>query len=221
MPTAVRLMHRQDISQVIKIDKEAFPDEWPPTNFNRELGNKLAHYIVAYDTNEINPRIEPEPGKTEKNQRVSFLQRLRKIFLKGRASGDKEAGEESLIVGYAGMWIMVDEAHITSIASHKDWRHKGIGEIMLIYLIEMAMKQKARVLTLEVRVSNQIAQNLYCKFGFRKVGTRKGYYLNNREDAIIMSTDYIGSTSFAMKLNQIKQAYHDKWGKDNLESSNQ
>jgi ribosomal-protein-alanine N-acetyltransferase len=89
-----------------------------------------------------------------------------------------------------------------------DWRHKGIGEIMLIYLIEMAMAQKMRIVTLEVRVSNKIAQNLYSKFGFEKVGIRKGYYLNNKEDAIIMSTEYIDSPSFKVKLDQLKQAYN-------------
>jgi ribosomal-protein-alanine N-acetyltransferase len=206
MTIAVRLMNRQDIKQVVKIDHEAFPDEWPPTNFNRELGNKLAHYIVAYETDNKNSQYVPGiPGRMKQ---VGFWQKLKNMFSGGETNRNNVTEDEPQIVGYAGMWSMADEAHITSIASRVDWRHKGIGEIMLIYLIEMAMAQKMRTVTLEVRVSNKIAQNLYSKFGFENVGIRKGYYLNNKEDAIIMTTEYIDSPSFKVKLEKLKQAYN-------------
>jgi ribosomal-protein-alanine N-acetyltransferase len=215
MPVFVRFMGRQDLSQVTKIDREAFPNEWPPTNFARELENKMAHYIVAYEVQ--GTQTEPALKVPEGEKSSGIFERLKNIFSRGQSSGDKPAEEEPLIVGYAGMWIMADEAHITSIASRTDWRHKGIGEILLINLIELARKHKARIVTLEVRVSNQVAQNLYYKFGFDKLGVRKGYYLNDKEDAIIMSTEYIGSPSFDVKFKQVKQAYYRRWGTDNHE----
>jgi ribosomal-protein-alanine N-acetyltransferase len=110
------------------------------------------------------------------------------------------------------MWLLADEAHITSIASDKDHRRQGIGEALLISLIEMAIAKKARIITLEARVSNQIAQNLYYKFSFDKLGVRKAYYLDNKEDAVIMSTEYIGSPSFKEKFTQAKRVYQQKCG---------
>ena len=107
---------------------------------------------------------------------------------------------------------MADEAHVTSIASHKDHRHQGIGAALLISLIELAISKHTRIVTLEARVSNQVAQNLYYKFGFDKLGIRKAYYLDNKEDAVIMSTEYIGSPSFKEKFTQVKQAYYQKFG---------
>jgi ribosomal-protein-alanine N-acetyltransferase len=209
MPLIVRLMHRQDISQVTEIDHDAFPTEWPPTNFPRELENKLAYYIVVYDTKDTSPQSDPKPAGRE--IQPGFLDRVRKIFSRTQIPKE-ESLEEVSILGYAGMWIMADEAHVTSIASHKEHRHQGIGETLLISLVELAIVKHARIVTLEARVSNQVAQNLYYKFNFDKLGVRKAYYLDNKEDAVIMSTEYIGSPSFREKLSKVKQAYFQKFG---------
>jgi ribosomal-protein-alanine N-acetyltransferase len=209
MPLTVRLMHRQDISQVTEIDHDAFPTEWPPTNFPRELENKLAYYIVVYDTKDTSPQSDPKPAGRE--IQPGLLTRVRKIFSRKQIPKE-ESMEEVSILGYAGMWIMADEAHVTSIASHKEHRHQGIGETLLISLIELAIVKHARIVTLEARVSNQIAQNLYYKFNFDKLGVRKAYYLDNKEDAVIMSTEYIGSPSFREKFAKVKQAYFQKFG---------
>ena len=209
MPLIVRLMHRQDISQVTEIDHDAFPTEWPPTNFPRELENKLAYYIVVYDTKDTSPQSDPKPAGRE--IQPGFLDRVRKIFSRTQIPKE-ESPEEVSILGYAGMWIMADEAHVTSIASHKEHRHQGIGETLLISLVELAIVKHARIVTLEARVSNQVAQNLYYKFNFDKLGVRKAYYLDNKEDAVIMSTEYIGSPSFREKLSKVKQAYFQKFG---------
>jgi len=202
-------MHRQDISQVTEIDHDAFPTEWPPTNFPRELENKLAYYIVVYDTKDTSPQSDPKPAGRE--IQPGFLDRVRKIFSRTQIPKE-ESLEEVSILGYAGMWIMADEAHVTSIASHKEHRHQGIGETLLISLVELAIVKHARIVTLEARVSNQVAQNLYYKFNFDKLGVRKAYYLDNKEDAVIMSTEYIGSPSFREKLSKVKQAYFQKFG---------
>jgi ribosomal-protein-alanine N-acetyltransferase len=93
------------------------------------------------------------------------------------------------VAGYAGMWIIVDEAHITNIAVKKKYRGKKLGERLLTELKKTASFLGAVRMTLEVRASNYVAQNLYEKLGFRSVGVRRGYYTDNREDAIIMWAD--------------------------------
>ena len=216
MPLTVRLMRRQDISQVTEIDHDAFPTEWPPTNFPRELDNKLAYYIVACETDSTTPQSNAKSSTEETPPGI--LSRVRRIFVRSPIPKDDPV-TESRILGFAGMWLLSDEAHITSIASHKDNRRQGIGEALLISLIEMAIAKKARILTLEARVSNQIAQNLYYKFNFDKLGVRKAYYLDNKEDAVIMSTEYIGSPSFHEKFTQVKKAFLQKWGTFNNDIS--
>ncbi|MBD1372288.1 ribosomal protein S18-alanine N-acetyltransferase [Hazenella sp. IB182357] len=90
------------------------------------------------------------------------------------------------IIGYCGFWLILDEAHITNIAVHPDYQGCGIGEMTLIYVMEMARMSGAKRMTLEVRVSNLVAQKLYEKLGFENTGVRKAYYTDNKEDAIIM-----------------------------------
>lgn len=93
------------------------------------------------------------------------------------------------VIGYAGMWVIIDEAHITNIAIEPKMRGRKIGEALLLQMMRYARFKGADRMTLEVRVSNRIAQNLYKKLGFRKEGVRKGYYSDNQEDALIMWAD--------------------------------
>jgi ribosomal-protein-alanine N-acetyltransferase len=202
-------MDRQDIPQVTEIDHKAFPTEWPPTNFAHELNNKLAYYIIAYNNDGTKP--QSSPSLSDGKHRSGFIDRILHFLLPDRTNQKKPA-EEVPILGFAGMWIMADEAHVTSIASHQQHRHQGIGEAMLLSLIELAMKKQATIVTLEARVSNLIAQNLYYKYGFDQMGLRKAYYLDNKEDAVIMSTEYIGSNSFRKKFTEMKKAYSQRWG---------
>jgi len=90
------------------------------------------------------------------------------------------------VVGYAGMWKIFDEGHITNIAVHPEYRQAGIGSMLLEGLINVAISEGITRLTLEVRKSNAAAQTLYFKYGFEIEGCRKGYYADNGEDAIIM-----------------------------------
>lgn len=95
-----------------------------------------------------------------------------------------EDGEK--IIGYCGMWLIVDEAHITNIAVLPAYRGRKLGDALLAKVIEIARTMGAKSMTLEVRVSNHVAQNLYRKYGFKNGGIRKGYYTDNHEDAIVM-----------------------------------
>lgn len=92
------------------------------------------------------------------------------------------------IVGFAGVWLMVDEAHVTTFGVHPDWRRQGIGRQLLLNVAEVSVAIGARRMTLEVRVSNLAAQGLYRQFGFEIVGRRHRYYTDDGEDALVMTT---------------------------------
>jgi len=164
------LMSQEDVPQVTEIDREAFPTLWPPANYQRELKNGLAHYIVACDA---------------------------------------EAGQ--YIIGFAGLWMLVDEAHITNIAVREKHRRQGIGETLLIAIVELAIELGANLITLEVRASNSEAQKLYAKYGFVRVGLRRGYYTDNREDAVLMSIE--NAKSAKARLERLKRAHTEEMKK--------
>jgi ribosomal-protein-alanine N-acetyltransferase len=92
------------------------------------------------------------------------------------------------VVGFAGVWLMVDEAHITTFGVHPDWRRQGVGRQLLINLAELSIAIGARRMTLEVRASNESAQALYRSFGFDVAGRRPAYYTDDGEDALVMTT---------------------------------
>lgn len=94
--------------------------------------------------------------------------------------------EDKKIVGYCGLWHILDEGHITNVAVKPEFRGKGLAQEIVAMLIEKSMKLGIKTFTLEARKSNQPAINLYKKFGFSEAGIRKGYYSDNNEDAIIM-----------------------------------
>ncbi|MFD2114837.1 ribosomal protein S18-alanine N-acetyltransferase [Paenibacillus yanchengensis] len=93
---------------------------------------------------------------------------------------------EQQVIGYGGLWLIVDEAHVTNIAIHHDYRKQGLGTLLLRKLQHTAMYFGAKQMTLEVRVSNEVAQHLYEQHGFIAAGVRPGYYTDNNEDALIM-----------------------------------
>ncbi|HKM39023.1 MAG TPA: ribosomal protein S18-alanine N-acetyltransferase [bacterium] len=93
---------------------------------------------------------------------------------------------QGTVVGYAGMWVLVDEAHVTNIAVLPEWRRQGIAKALLSRLIEIAIAGGADKMTLEVRKSNWGARQLYQDFGFQALGFRRNYYSETREDAIVM-----------------------------------
>jgi ribosomal-protein-alanine N-acetyltransferase len=90
------------------------------------------------------------------------------------------------VVGYCGVWIVIDEAHVTNIAILPEYRGRKFGDALMQQLFEVARSMGAKSMTLEVRVTNYIAQSLYQKFGFQKGGLRKRYYTDNQEDALVM-----------------------------------
>lgn len=107
--------------------------------------------------------------------------------------------ENGNLVGYAGSWQILEEAHITNIAVAKEFRRNKIGEKLLRKIIDSCYENKIKYITLEVRVSNKPAISLYEKYGFKSFGMRKGYYQDNNEDALIMWTENIFYDKFKTK----------------------
>jgi ribosomal-protein-alanine N-acetyltransferase len=110
------------------------------------------------------------------------------------------------VVAYAGMWLMVDEAHITTFAVHPRWRRQRIGERLLLTLLDLARARRAREATLEVRLSNLPARRLYEKYGFRPVGLRPRYYSDDNEDALIMTTEPLDAPRMTVRIARLRQA---------------
>ncbi len=110
------------------------------------------------------------------------------------------------IVGFAGVWLMVDEAHITTFAVRKTWRRQGVGERLLIALLALAEARGAHEATLEVRPSNHPARRLYEKYGFAPVGVRPRYYSDDNEDALIMTTDRLDGRQMRDRLAGLRAA---------------
>lgn len=122
-------------------------------------------------------------------------------------------------VGYAGMWVVMDEAHITTLAVDISLRGKKIGERLLLSLIERAVHQGAERASLEVREHNIIAQNLYSKYGFHSAALRKAYYTDNYENAVVMWVDRMRDENYrnllATRREELMTTNHDCTGTGN------
>jgi ribosomal-protein-alanine N-acetyltransferase len=187
-PYVVEPMTLADVPEVMAIERESFPLPWSENTYRHELrGNQHSHYLV------VRPVGSPLP--------VSFWERL-----VGR--GRKLAP----VLGYGGFWLIADEAHISTIAVAARWRGYGLGELLLVTMIEQGLQKGAHIVTLEVRVSNAVAQNLYRKYGFVTVGERKHYYRDNGENAFIMTVDEADGAQYAQQFQALRGALRERLG---------
>ncbi len=200
MRYAIDRMTMLDVPRVVEIERLAYPSTWPPSAYRKELqDNRWAHYIVLRDKQITQESVPALAADVEKPRRFFSLS-----FLPGRTTTTLSSPDLASIVGFAGLWLMVDEAHVTTIAMHPNFRRRGLGEYMLASLIEIAYDIGAKWVTLEVRVTNYNAQNLYRKYGFREAGLRHHYYSDNQEDALIMWTDEINSPAYRQRFQELK-----------------
>ncbi len=212
MAYTVRPMKEHDISQVSHIERETFPPPWPATNFKRELRyNTLSHYFVACE-DALGKEDAPAKVNTSGSSKKSINDRIKSLVNRLFAKQSPEVDRDEKVLGFAGLWFMADEAHLANIAVCLDRRREGIGELLLIAVINLAIERKSRFFTLEVRASNEEAQALYRKYGLIEVGTRRGYYMDNKEDAVIMTADNITSPPYVGGLKKLKQAHAQRWG---------
>jgi ribosomal-protein-alanine N-acetyltransferase len=199
MRYVVDRMTMADIPRIAEIERLSYSTPWPPSAYRKELQeNPLAHYIVVRDT-QLADRVRAE-------QAHEAPRRLFPLPLLPNRQPARYNPHTASIVGFAGLWLMVDEGHVTTIATHPDYRGRGLGELLLSSLISIAYDIHARMVTLEVRVSNSVAQNLYRKYGFREAGIRRRYYSDNNEDAYIMWTDEITGPAYQERFLELRQA---------------
>src|SRR5947208_15934052 len=195
-------MTMSDVPRVIEIERLAYPSTWPPSAYRKELQeNRWAHYIVLRDKHIAEEQMSALVQGPERHRRFFPL-----TLLPVRPSSSVSTPSLASIIGFAGLWLMVDEAHITTIAMHPNYRRRGLGEFMLVSLIDIAYNIGAKWVTLEVRVTNHSAQNLYRKYGFHEAGVRHRYYSDNNEDALIMWTEELNSPAYKRKYQELKTA---------------
>jgi ribosomal-protein-alanine N-acetyltransferase len=111
------------------------------------------------------------------------------------------------IVAYGGIWVIFEDSHVTTIAVDPAYRGKKFGEVMLLKLIDEAIQRGAAWMTLEVRESNVGAQALYRKYGFTTVTTRKGYYSDNNENAMVMWAGNLKGELYRSRLSALRSRF--------------
>ena len=213
LPFGVRPMAERDLSQLAEIERETFPTLFPPTSFRREMRNRLANYLVAWrrdDALQCDTSIKDgaNPGGDARPRISRLLSSARRVW--ARRYTTWEPGQDFL-AGFVGTWYMGDEAHVVAVGVRTGYQGQGIGELLLIAAIEHAMGTSTSVVTLEVRVSNIVAKSLYKKYGFSAKGIRKRYYTDNREDALIMTTEPIQVPPYPAQFGAIVQDHDRRW----------
>ncbi len=151
----------------------------------------------------------PDLQDVQAIERASFTtpwppQAYRSEIESNRLASYLVARAEGHVVAYGGVWLMVDEAHITTFAVHPKWRRRRIGERLLVGLLDAAIARGAHEATLEVRLSNLAARRLYEKYGFRPVGLRPRYYTDDNEDALIMTTEPLNGPAMGARLDRLR-----------------
>ena len=204
----LRRLQKEDIEEVLEIEREAFSPVWASTPFRRDINNKRACYLVACIDEDESP---PPPVEEPAGEPRPLFSRVAGWFgLKSEPQPD--ALDDSAIAGYVSVWYQGDEAHIVEIAVRESRRGNGIGELLLIGSLRAAVEYGAHVMTLEARVSNFIAHRLYEKYSFKSVGIRKGYYSDNREDAVIMTTTPIDSAEYGRMFSELQDTWASRRG---------
>lgn len=196
-------MTEEDIPAVQQIEAQSFPIPWSASTYRRELRDtQRCRYIVARASPTPPPQGKPSPPP----RRPGILAHLFSAFT--AQSGQADAASAAPIVGYGGLWLSADEAHITTIAVDPAHRRRGVGELLLNGLIDQAYELGAAMITLEVRVSNDAAQRLYLKYGFKVVGARRRYYTDNGEDALLMSIEDLNAPAYRQRLNALRRQFY-------------
>jgi ribosomal-protein-alanine N-acetyltransferase len=185
LPYIIEPMRLRDVEEVMSIENRTFSLPWSTRAYRYELQhNALSHYFIARQRQVV--------------KRPVLLTRLHPSLA------------PSPVVGYGGFWLIDDEAHISTLAVKPGFRGRGLGELLLVAMLDRAMELGTTVATLEVRVSNLVAQNLYRKYGFQQVGVRHCYYSNNGEDALIMTVEDLTGAAFRSRYRRLKEALKSK-----------
>jgi ribosomal-protein-alanine N-acetyltransferase len=197
-------MTQEDVEEVSAVERLCFTNPWPVSAYRRELRNPSQNYYIVLrddpDADDEDPPvlIETQPINSRRQGRFAFwplghrTQRL----------------DPPPIIGFAGMWHVLDEAHVTTIGVRPDYQGRGLGELLFLALVDETRRRGATWLTLEVRVSNYGAQALYRKYDFSIQGTRPRYYSDNNEDAYIMWSESFRNPEYLKRVEMNRRRLH-------------
>ncbi|NEP76631.1 ribosomal protein S18-alanine N-acetyltransferase [Okeania sp. SIO2G5] len=180
-PAVIEELTVDDLSAVVQMDENCFGGLWTEAGYRREIESPNSQLLIVKEA--------PELWKEESSS-------------DGSAEAD---GTDSSLIGIGCVWFILEEAHITVLAIQPPYRRQGLGQFLLITLLETAIQRQAEWATLEVRISNTVAQKLYKKLGFITIGQRKKYYQDTGEDALILWNKGLQNRSFHHDLEQLKQ----------------
>ena len=194
MPYLVKPMKLGHVAEVGRVERECFTTPWPLSAYRREVrDNKNSRYVVlVWRDGYVEPAeaasIYGKPGRPKSGHAANggLTGAVQWLFRPFSDVDEPKTQESHSLVGFAGIWLIANEAHVTTIGVKESLRGRGLGELLFASLIDVAMQLKTRRVTLEVRVSNEGAQKLYHKYGFTRQGIRKRYYSDDKEDAAIM-----------------------------------
>jgi len=202
----IRPMEPRDIPQAMEIERQSFPTMWPQTVYQREIKNRMARYLVAYQP--LDDGRAPEPGGDGEAAEHGVGGLVRRLL------GSPAATPAERVLGTIGVWFMMGEGHIVTVAVDPEYRRLGIGELLLIAGLEAALEAQQETVTLEYRISNVAARAMYEKYGFTQVGVRARYYTDNQEDAVLMTTPPLRSPEYRRLLAQRIAEQRERWGGD-------
>jgi [ribosomal protein S18]-alanine N-acetyltransferase len=187
-------MQIDDIAEVSRVERQCFTNPWPQSAYRREIRSAANNYYVVLWHRPDRPDDRHE--RAEPRGPLGLLPFVRR----------GEPATTDSIAGFAGMWVLYDEAHVTTIGVGPEHRGKGLGELLLVDLFEKAIARNAEWVTLEVRVSNASAQSLYHKYGFTQQGVRRRYYSDNGEDAYIMWSPSLRQAEYRARFDDLRDA---------------
>lgn len=183
-----------DSREIQSLMREVFPNQNLPPSLAREIRREDTAHILAVR------KLTRAEIATKANEHQSIVAtlagRITALVPWSSGSNHSAAREDETIAGMVSVWVVLDQAHITAIATNPRERRRGVGGLLMVLAINEAIDRGAEVATLEVRKSNQRAQALYKRFGFTETGIRHRYYADDNEDALIMSTPNMHLQSF-------------------------
>jgi ribosomal-protein-alanine N-acetyltransferase len=197
VPYVIEPMTLEDLPEVHAVEVQSVPTPWPISAYRRELNNPAGNYYVVCRWRSPDGKVSERPEPRQQRSFLPFLHRQQESPLPAAP-----------IVGFAGMWVQLEEAHVTIIGITPSHRGRGVGEFVFTHLIDEAMRRGATWVTLEVRVSNQRAQSLYSKYGFTVQGTRRHYYSDDGEDAYVMSSPPANTMEYRQHYAALRKAVH-------------
>lgn len=197
-------MTQDDVDAVSAVERRCFTNPWPLSAYRRELRKPDQNYYIVL---RHDPAIDP---RADLPFAIGRQPRRQPRFLFWQRNEPDDRAHLAPIIGFAGMWHVLDEAHVTTIGVTPGFQGRGLGELLFITLLDAAIARNATWLTLECRVSNYGAQALYRKYGFTIQGVRPHYYSDNQEDAYVMWSPSLRDPAYLASIAQLRRRLHHK-----------